>query len=79
MNQDIDIESLQEKQLNPKKQEEYNRERISANSPHHCRHGHSESKRHRNGYERTRIRYVVHLNFINDNLEELSAPLLKTI
>jgi hypothetical protein len=66
-------------QLNPKKIEEYKKERISYKSAHHIRHGHAELKRIRRGRKRTHIKAIIRKAIINDSLEELSAPLIKSI
>jgi hypothetical protein len=65
-------------QLNPKKLEEYEKERISYKSAHHVRHGEAEAKRRTSGYKRTRIKAIIHKALIDDDLEELSIPLLKS-
>lgn len=64
--------------LNPKKLEEYEKERISYTSAHHIRHGNAEMKRMTSGYKRTRIKAIIRKALIYDNLEELSTPLLKS-
>jgi hypothetical protein len=68
----------QNPQLNPKKLEEYERERISYKSAHHIRHGNAKMKRMTSGHRRTRIKAIIHKALIYDNLEELSTPLLKS-
>jgi hypothetical protein len=65
-------------QLNPKKIEEYEKERISYKSAHHVRHGEAESKRRTSGYKRTRVKAIIRKALIDDDLEELSIPLLKS-
>lgn len=66
-------------QLNPKKIEEYQKERISYKSAHHIRHGHAALKKMRSGYKRTHVKAIIHKAIINDSIEELSAPLLRSI
>jgi hypothetical protein len=65
----------QSKQLNPKKQAEYKREKISCTSKHHSR---SKGIRNVNRPERNYIKAIIHLALICGELEELSIPLLKT-
>jgi hypothetical protein len=65
--------------LNPKKIEEYEKERISYKSAHHIRHGYAELKKMTNGYKRTLVRAIIRKAVINDDLEELSAPFLKSL
>jgi hypothetical protein len=76
---EVDQQNPEKKLLNPKKEEQYDRERISNNSAQHHRHGHSELKRMLSGYKRSRIKQIIQMALIGDNLEELSIPLLKSV
>jgi hypothetical protein len=69
---------IKNRQLNPKKLEEYQKERISYKSAHHIRHNNAEMKRVSSGYKRTCVKAIIHKALIHDNLEELSTPLLKS-
>mgnify|MGYP000002175503 FL=1 len=66
-------------QLNLKKLKEYQKERISYKSANYIRHGAAQMKKLKSGYKRTRVKAIIRTAMINDSLEELSAPLLKSV
>ncbi len=69
---------IENSQLNPKKLEEYQKERISYTSAHHIRHNNAKMKKASSGYKRTCVKAIIHTALTHGNLEELSTSLLKS-